>query len=166
MITGIIDNLEKGKYLLNNISNAKYTDKSVAPYHSSIGAHVRHILDVFQCVFDGLEDKQVDLTKRERNTDVESFTVSGLQYFDQVIHQLECLDESCFEHLISISDDLGCGKVTFTNTLGGILAQAQSHAIHHFASIGYMLHSLEINLPMDCFGVNPTTPEMTLSRDK
>lgn len=166
MIAEIIENLEKGKYLLNHISNSKYTNKSVLPYCSSIGAHVRHILDVFQCVFDGLEIQEIDLTKRKRNLDVESFTVSGLEFFDQIINQLNGLDKNNFEQTMIVFDDLGGGKISFTTTLGGILAQAQSHAIHHFASVGYMLHALEVELPMDCFGVNPTTPKMVLSRDK
>lgn len=166
MIAEIVENLEKGKYLLTNISDAKYADKSIPPYHSSIGAHVRHILDVFQCVFDGLENKSIDLTKRERNTQVESFTASGLNYFDSIINQLNKLSKEEFDATVCVIDDLGGGKITVNNTLAGILVQAQSHAIHHYASIGYMLHFLEVNLPIDCFGVNPTTPKMAVLKDK
>lgn len=47
MIEAIEKNLEKGKHLITKISNQQYSDSSVAPYYSSIGCHMRHILDVF-----------------------------------------------------------------------------------------------------------------------
>ena len=53
MINAIEKNLERGIHLLNTISDAQYSDTSIAPYHSSIGGHMRHVLDVFSCVFDG-----------------------------------------------------------------------------------------------------------------
>ena len=58
-------------------------------------------------------------------------------------------------------DDLGQGQVTVEYTLGSALCQAHSHAIHHFACIGYVLEQLEVNIPDSRFGYNPTTPEMT-----
>jgi hypothetical protein len=35
-----------------------------------------------------------------------------------------------------VPDDFGKGKIEQNYTLGGLLAQAHSHAIHHFASLG------------------------------
>lgn len=162
MITAIVQNLEKGKYLLHHVSNEKYSNKSIAPYYSSIGGHTRHILDVFNCVFNGVEARRIDLTERERNTLVENDTQHGIAYFDKIIDQLKKIDTSSLKEQIEVVDDLGNGKQTFTTTLEGILAQAQSHAIHHYASMGYMMHQLEICLPTDCFGVNPTTPKEVL----
>ena len=60
--------------------------------------------------------------------------------------------------IISISDDLGTGIVTANYTLGSALIQAHSHAIHHFASVGYVISQLGIELPDEDFGFNPTTP--------
>jgi len=39
-----------------------------------------------------------------------------------------------------------------------VLIQAHSHAIHHFASIGYIICKLGIELPDTDFGYNPSTP--------
>ena len=46
-----------------------------------------------------------------------------------------------------VNDDLGLGVVAANYTLGGILIQAHSHAIHHFASVGYIICQLGIELP-------------------
>ena len=56
MIPAIIQNLNRGVNLLNSINDEQYANNSTAPYYSSIGIHMRHILDVFDCIFDGLDN--------------------------------------------------------------------------------------------------------------
>jgi len=48
--------------------------------------------------------------------------------------------------------------ITANYTMAAILIQAHSHAIHHFASVGYVISQLGISLPDEDFGFNPTTP--------
>ncbi len=50
------------------------------------------------------------------------------------------------------------GKTEIQYTLGPIFAQANSHAIHHYAIINYILDNLGIKLQDEEFGYNPTTP--------
>ena len=84
MIRALEHNLNRGVRLLNSISDNQYSDTSVAPYYSSIGIHMRHILDVFSCIFDGLESCQIDLSARQRNELAETKVSVGLNYFDKV----------------------------------------------------------------------------------
>ncbi len=159
MIEAIEKNLQKGIKLINAISDDQYSDASVAPYYSSIGCHIRHILDVFSCVFEGLEEDMVFLNKRNRDKSAEIQTTYGLQYFDTILNQLHKLSQSDLEKNIIVKDDMGLGVVGANYTLGAILMQAHSHAIHHFASIGYIIYQLGIQLPDSSFGFNPTTPK-------
>ena len=62
---------------------------------------------------------------------------------------------------ISVIDDHGLGKIKLEYTIESILAQSNSHAIHHFASISYILYNLDVNVEMPEFGFNPTTPRKT-----
>lgn len=158
MISAITNNLQRGVKLLNAINESQYIDNSVAPYYSSIGIHMRHILDVFDCVFSGLESNNIDLSSRKRNELAETKVNFGLAYFDEIIEQLEGLKDQNLDTLVRVKDDLGLGFVTANYTLASILIQAHSHAIHHFASIGYIISQLEISLPDADFGYNPTTP--------
>ena len=158
MIVAIKNNLQRGVMLLNAINENQYIDKSVAPYYSSIGIHMRHILDVFDCIFTGLESKKVDLAARKRNELVESKIDMGLDYFDEIFAKLENIRNENLDVLIEVKDDLGLGVITVNYTLASALIQAHSHAIHHFASIGYIISQLGIDLPDDDFGYNPTTP--------
>lgn len=159
MINAIEKNLERGIHLLNAISDEQYSNTSIAPYYSSIGGHMRHILDVFSCIFNGLETKKVDFSDRERNELAEQYTAEGIAYFTLIIEKLGNLKESDFDTIISVSDDLGLGDVTSNYTLSSALIQAHSHAIHHYASIGYIIYQLGIELPDEDFGYNPTTPK-------
>lgn len=158
MIAAIKNNLQRGVQLLNAINESQYIDKSVAPYYSSIGIHMRHILDVFDCIFTGLESRKVDLAARKRNELVESKIDMGLDYFDEIFAKLENVRNENLDVLIEVKDDLGLGVITVNYTLASVLIQAHSHAIHHFASIGYIISQLGIDLPDDDFGYNPTTP--------
>lgn len=158
MISAITNNLQRGIKLLNSIDESQYTDVSVAPYYSSIGVHMRHILDVFDCVFIGLESNNVDLSARKRNALVEQKISLGLDYFSEIITKLEDLKAENLDMIVRVKDDLGLGVITANYTLASILIQAHSHAIHHFASIGYIISQLDINLPDADFGYNPTTP--------
>lgn len=158
MIKAIEYNLKRGVRLLNSISDDQFSDSSIAPYHSSIGGHMRHILDIFDCVFDGLESKQINLAARKRNELAESNTTVALDYFDSILSNLKGLENADLDQIIEVSDDLGKGVVVQKYTLGSVLIQAHSHAIHHFASLGYIIYQLGIELPDDDFGYNPTTP--------
>ncbi len=164
MILAIQQNLERGMNLLQNISDSNYADTSVAPYYSSIGIHMRHVLDVFQCVFDGYSENKVNLINRDRNELVENHRAEGIKYFEQIITLLKSLEGEDFEKLLVVTDDLGNGPIETNYTLGAILAQAHSHAIHHFASIGYVIAQLGIELPDSMFGFNPTTPKAVSSK--
>jgi uncharacterized damage-inducible protein DinB len=162
MIDAIEKNLNRGIKLLNSLTDEQYSSKSAPPYYSSIGSHMRHILDVFTCIFNGLESKEVDFSARERNPRAEQTTEGGLEYFDLILAKLHQLSEDDFDMMISVTDDLGTGKVTASYTLGSALIQAHSHAIHHYASIGFIINRLGVELPDEDFGYNPTTPKGAL----
>lgn len=157
MIDAIDENLQKGINLLKTLSNEEYSDTSVAPYYSSIGCHIRHILDVFSCVFKGLESKFVDFSIRERNESAEKETSVGIEYFETIIQQLKKIKKEDFNTIIKVSDDMGLGNEIANYTIAATLMQAQSHATHHYATIGYLIYQLGIELPNAVFGFNPTT---------
>ncbi|SDX51552.1 DinB superfamily protein [Lutibacter oricola] len=161
MIGAIENNLKRGISLLENISDEEYSNTSIAPYYSSIGGHMRHILDVFDCIFEGLDSKSVNLVNRKRNQLAENYTKDGILYFDRIIKSLNEIDVTMLDCIVEVKDDLGMGIISANYTLGAALIQAHSHAIHHFASIGYVVTQLGIELPDEDFGFNPTTPKLT-----
>lgn len=62
IIQSTLKTLQKIQTLLDHISNSQLCDTSVPPYHSSIGSHIRHILDFYDCVFNADSQNKIDLT--------------------------------------------------------------------------------------------------------
>ena len=83
----------------------------------------------------------------------------GILYFSEIMEKLHNLPQYDLNKIVKVTDDLGMGVVTANYTFIGILIQAHSHAIHHFASVGYVISQLGIQLPDPDFGYNPTTPK-------
>lgn len=163
IIQSSINTLKKSISLLSSISNEDLSNHSVSPYYSCIGSHVRHILDFYDCIIDGLGNKSINLTNRKRDERMHSDCDYTLYHVVRIINLLEKLENYCFDQYYLVSDDLGMGKVEIKYSLGAILAQANSHAIHHYAIINYILDRLGISINDDTFGYNPTTPKKVIN---
>lgn len=170
MNTIVIDSLQntlyKSKSLLTELSNPSYCCKDIGPYYSSIGSHVRHILDFYNCIFKGLESKHIDLTLRERSQLIESNCNCAISEIDVVATKLKSLRSTDLTLLLDVEDDLGDGNVILQYTLGAILAQANGHTVHHYAIIGYIMDRLDVVIEDENFGYNPTTPKTVLKNSK
>ena len=161
IVDASIANLERAERLIRQLDDHAYTNRSTGPYFSSIGSHVRHILDIFACVIHGAESGVVDLTDRKRGTEAETDREKGIEYVQAVIRDLGGFVDADPATPVRVLDDLGLGKQEIPSTLGAGLCQAHSHAIHHYACIGYLLHLQGLPLPDLAFGYNPTTPILT-----
>ena len=158
IIQSTLKTIEKSQTLLNNLTDDDLCNASVSPYYSSVGTHIRHILDFYDCIFNITTEKQIDLTERSRNRDVETHCICASEYLQLIIKKLNSPDLKMSE-VVTVIDDLGLGKIEIQNTMGGLLSQANSHTIHHYAIINYILNGLNISLTDSDFGYNPTTPK-------
>ncbi|WP_044398757.1 DinB family protein [Lacinutrix sp. Hel_I_90] len=157
ILQSTIQTLNKTHKLLSTLSDDKYSDTSVSPYYSSIGSHIRHIYDFYDCALN-VEDGRVDLTARKRIACIENSCDSAIKYFDTIISRLKAVDVLNNKELVVI-DDLGTGKIEINYTYEALLAQGNSHTIHHYAIINYILDRLNITIDDSDFGYNPTTPK-------
>ncbi|MFI1743463.1 hypothetical protein [Thalassobellus sediminis] len=161
IIGSSLKTLNKTKSLLDNLDDNLLCNDSISPYNSSIGTHVRHILDFYECIFNINSKNQIDLTARSRNKDVECKCCSARAYLDTIIDKLSSSNLD-MNTTVDVFDDLGLGKTEIQYTMGALFSQANSHTIHHYAIINYILEGLKISFD-DCdFGYNPTTPKERL----
>lgn len=160
LIESTLKTLQKSKSLLSFLSNEQLSDASISPYYSSIGSHLRHILDFYECIFSEV-NSTIDLTERRRNPLVECDCNCANDYLNSVINRLTKLDN--LDREVNVIDDLGLGKLTTKYTISAILVQANSHTIHHYAIINYILDGLNITVNDSDFGYNPTTPKKELN---
>lgn len=166
LIDSLLHTLYKSKKLLNELNDVSYCCKEVGPYYSSVGSHIRHVLDFYNCIFKGLESKHINLTSRERNQKIESDCNCAVSEIDSIAKKLKSLHSVDLSMLVNVEDDLGEGNVVIKYTLEGILAQANAHTIHHYAIIGYITDRLDVVIEDENFGYNPTTPKTVLKNSK
>ncbi|AJR04589.1 hypothetical protein [Siansivirga zeaxanthinifaciens] len=158
IIKSNIKTLEKAHLILNKLSNDLLSDSSIAPYYSSIGSHMRHILDFYSCIFNITNENKIDLTARPRNKAIENSCEEAKIYLNNIIETLKNFNCNSNKNII-VLDDLGLGTIEILTTIESILAQANSHTIHHFAIINYILNNLNITIEDPNFGFNYTTPK-------
>ncbi len=158
IISSINHNLNNAVALLKVIDSTTYKDTSVGPYYSSIGSHIRHTLDFFDCIISGLDSNNIDLTARKRDEILSTNKESAISYIYKLQETLLSFIDVNTDYLIHVTDDMGQGKITVNYTLESILLHANSHTVHHYATIGYILNNLGIDIKISGFGYNPTTP--------
>ncbi|AXP79130.1 hypothetical protein CJ739_24 [Mariniflexile rhizosphaerae] len=160
IIESSLQTLKKSKILLDSLTDNLLSDSSVSPYHSSIGSHIRHILDFYDCIFNINSNNEIDLTARRRHRAVELECSCAIQYLDSIIDKLTNFEFDMTDSIL-VTDDLGLGKVEMVYSYGALFSQANSHTIHHYAIINYILEGLNISIKDSDFGYNPTTPKQT-----
>ncbi len=158
IISAVNHNLNQAIALLNTLDNKLYTNTNVGPYFSSVGSHLRHTLDFFSCIIDGLDANQINLVNRKRDETIANNKEVAIAKIQEIQETFVRFANINTDYIIHVTDDLGEGEVTVSYTLESIMTFAHSHAIHHFATIGYILHQLNVSHNIKGFGYNPTTP--------
>lgn len=161
IIESTLKTLKKSSFLLDKLTDDELCNASISPYYSSVGSHVRHILDFYNCVFNMNNDSIVDLTARSRNKEVESKCCIAKSYLNSIEKKLKNTEFEMAQS-VNVIDDLGMGKIEMKYTMASLFSQANSHTIHHYAIINYILEGLNITFEDNDFGYNPTTPKTVL----
>jgi len=162
IIKSTLKTLNKTNHIISLLNNELLCNSSIPPYMSSIGSHIRHILDFYDCIINRTSESHVDLTLRKRNVLVETKCTEALKYYKGITDKLNNVNYN-FDEDIYVIEDLGNGKIKIKYTIGALFAQANSHTIHHYAIINYIMNGLEVDFKDASFGYNPTTPNKILS---
>ena len=158
-----IDHLNQATPFYQDLDPQIYRNNDLPPYFSSVGKHLRHILDVYACIITGMKAGTIDLTRRGREAEVERDQEAAYQYHQHIIVNLEQLGGYRLTTSIPLIDDMGGGNTLITTNFAAVLMQAYSHSTHHYATINYLLYSQGVNIQLAAFGYNPTTPVVCAS---
>lgn len=150
-------NLQQLRSLLQRMSTEQYNNKVNILSGATIGQHIRHILEFYQCVLDHPEDV-VNYDIRERNRLLETDVEYTIITIDGLLSKLEVHTEDhyvVFEGNFSVTNDV---TLTMATSLYRELAYCLEHGIHHQALIKIGLTELNLSSHIDSsFGVAATT---------
>ncbi len=125
---------------------------------ASVGQHVRHLLEFYQCLLGQSASGRVNYSLRVRELQLEQSVEYAAEICEDLICQLQHLN--CDQPLTLDMDDLDihAAAVAVSSSLSRELIYCIEHAIHHMAiiKIGIMLQNPEFDLP-EGFGVAPST---------
>ncbi|WP_255070185.1 hypothetical protein [Lacihabitans sp. LS3-19] len=152
--------LDEIKILVQKIDNEEYTAKIQVLNGSTLGQHIRHIVEFYICLFAG--NKTVNYENRDRNLLIENSPVYSLQVIDEIKHNLLSSDISQEVNFIQTIGDL---EVNLKSNIARELIYLSEHTIHHFAliKIGFNAICPHKFLPED-FGVADSTKKYRESK--
>jgi uncharacterized damage-inducible protein DinB len=152
--------LEQAAGLLRRLSDAAYASGGAAPGMSPIGAHVRHVLEHYRALVDGLAEGRIDYEARQRQGALErerglalAETVGLLAALERVAEEPE--NREILVNLRSVADP-DAGPDWSRSTPKRELQFLVSHTVHHFALIRTLLAAVGID-PGESFGLASST---------
>lgn len=141
------------KELLLALSNQEYTKAIPVLSGASIGAHTRHVIELFQALFSGYEVGNVNYEARKRDYLIESNQHIAIEKLDELNSLLQKPDKS-----LQLISEYGIDNqvIVATNYYRELIYNIE-HAVHHMALIRVaIITETNIFLP-NSFGVASST---------
>jgi hypothetical protein len=158
-LEGQLETVQQAKDFLLGLSAENYQVVIKPHFASSAGAHMRHILDHYLALKDGLNQGFINYNKRKRHSNVESCPQTALLKWQEVekwLIEVSLLDADTPLIVVCEASVNKTQNTQTTSTLARELVFVSSHAIHHFSLLA-VINSLLGNKDKINFGIAPST---------
>ncbi len=145
--------LARGILLLEELDDDLYSRPEPRVSSDGVGCHVRHCLDFYASLLDGLAAGQVDYDSRERDTRVETDRAAALERMHATADRVRAIPDPAGDVVLLVRQDSGGWA---ESSIDRELQVTLSHTVHHFALIGMLLR-LNGHEVDRAFGVAPST---------
>ena len=137
------------------ITDEQYTKPCTQLNGSSIGAHTRHIIELFKCLINGYDTGFVNYDDRKRNILIQTDKKIAINLLTDIADTIYCKNKEMVLQLSIMESDCKFYIVN-TNFYREFIYNLE-HTIHHMAFIRIGIFEVgSIVLPQD-FGVAPST---------
>lgn len=152
-------NLHQLKSVLEQLNNNQFSSQLDVLNGSTIGMHVRHILEFYICLMNSKSTKKINYDNRNRDALLEVSIDDCIKAISK-IHSF--LNESVEDFDIKLSANYSTlnesENVVLNSTFLRELLYNVEHTVHHLAIIKIGLKALNVNLKIDeSFGVAAST---------
>ncbi|MDI9879375.1 hypothetical protein [Flectobacillus longus] len=143
--------------VLSCLNVTQYTKPLAVFNGSSLGQHVRHTVEFFQCLIEGLESGIVDYDARKRDMQIENDLAYTLTCLNNISAQIFEISDAQKLMLIATYYDEIIPEMVISNVQRELVYLIE-HSIHHFAlvRIGIQENFPGVSLPYS-FGVAYST---------
>jgi len=142
--------------VLDSLSNDLYIKTENLHVQSSVGPHVRHVIEFYECLQQDLSKSSVDYSERLRDVRTETSIDHAKSRLRAIISWLASLSHEEDEKLLVRHEPMTPYVGGNTSSIARELEFLLSHSTHHFAMIAVVLRSIGVNVPRG-FGFSPST---------
>ena len=140
---------------LKQLSNEEYTRRSKILMNATIGQHVRHIIELFQCLENGYTMGVVNYEKRKRDYAIETDKELAVELLKDIYRHIEKSNKEIILEAEDYCDTVQ--TVSIPSNYYREIAYNLEHTIHHMALIRVGVNEVSsVPLPED-FGVAYST---------
>jgi uncharacterized damage-inducible protein DinB len=154
-----LDLIRQGIELLDDLEDDVYRGEADC-FETSyrVGPHLRHCIDAYRCLLDGVGASKVDYDGRSRDRLIEGDRNAGLAALTEVRSDVKALAELDPHTAIRVKVDTpdDAGGAWSRSTLRRELQFLVGHTVHHYALIAMILRQNGVEPGQD-FGVAPST---------
>lgn len=149
--------LEQARALLDGLAGEAYAREG--PFGlASAGAHLRHVLDHYDCFLDGLATGEIDYDARSRDPSVERDPRRAADAVERIVAALRRAPVAPSR---AVRVRMNCGEADGVRRPGASTVERElqflvSHTVHHYALIKAALGAAGRELDAS-FGVAPST---------
>ncbi len=131
---------------------------SALDYAATIGPHLRHVLDHYDCFLDGLDRARVDYDMRLRDVETEQHLALAQRRLSRTIARLGALPGTGMPRQlrVNLATSTASPGITTWSSPDRELQFLQSHAVHHYALMKVLAQQAGLEVRRE-FGVAPST---------
>jgi len=159
MIKSQITILQQALDYLESVTEAQYTEVIAPFFMSSAGAHMRHILDHYYAIINGLESGFIDYDKRSRGGSVETKLSAAKSSISEITAFLNGLSDEDLKQNVELSTEISVDdkRVAIVGTsVAREIVFAGSHTVHHLATIKHIAQMQNVEVDKE-LGIAPAT---------
>lgn len=159
MIASQVIILQQAQTYLASVTDEQYTEVISPFFMSSAGAHMRHILDHYYAIINGIGENEIDYDKRSRGGVIEKSSEAAQSSIVEIIVFLKALSASQLQQTIKLSTEISVEdkQIAIVNTtVAREIVFAGSHTVHHLATIKHIAQMQNVNVS-GSLGIAPAT---------
>ena len=139
---------------LNELSIDEYRQPSKVLLNATIGQHVRHIIELYICLYNGYETGVVNYDKRKRDIRIETDKDLAIELMEMITSNLDKFNKDLL--LVASYDNHAAAVPVATNYYREIIYNLE-HTVHHMALVRVGIHAVSTIAIPDDFGVASST---------
>jgi uncharacterized damage-inducible protein DinB len=152
--------LKQAEALLCQLSDCDYAERQPRAGGQSVGGHLRHILEFYECFLDGLSSARIDYDSRKRDLTFETSRLEALRRIGMLLSRLQnqstVMGDSTIRVRMEDADEACTPEPFLMSSVARELQALSSHTVHHFALIAAVLRVQGVPVTAG-FGVAPAT---------